>query len=71
MSRSIGTAVTELAVRLRRRMRSSHLSLERRMKRVLDESASASCCVHDKVERVKGLASPEGRKPAAREPVPT
>ena len=62
-SRSIGTAVTELAVRLRRRMRNSHLSLERRMKRVLDESASPSCCVQDKVERVKELAIPKSCGP--------
>ncbi len=51
-------------------MRNSHLSLERRMKRVLDESASPSCCVQDKVERVKGLAIPEVREPPAREPDP-
>jgi hypothetical protein len=47
-------------------MRNSHLFLERRMKRVLDESASPSCCVGDKVEHVKSLVIREGREPAVR-----
>lgn len=66
LSRSIRAAVTHVADRLGARLRDFHRTLGRRMKQALDESASPSCCVGDKVERVKSLVIPEGGEPASR-----
>ena len=39
------------------------------MKQALDESANPSCCVQDKIERVRSLVQPEG-EPAPRKGQP-
>ncbi|HVO50747.1 MAG TPA: hypothetical protein VMV60_07120 [Thermoanaerobaculia bacterium] len=45
-------------------MKDLHLHLGRGMKRALEESANPSCCVQDKVERVRTLVegAPAPRK---------
>jgi hypothetical protein len=40
------------------------------MKQALDESASPSCCVEDKIERVRSLVMPESREQAPRKSDP-
>jgi hypothetical protein len=50
----------ELTGRLRARVEGLHRVLERGLRRVLDESASPSCCSVEKVAHIRTLLSPTG-----------
>jgi hypothetical protein len=62
--------LTNLAGRLRARLRDLHLHLGRGMKQALDESANPSCCVQDKIERVRSLVISESDEAEPREAEP-
>jgi hypothetical protein len=62
--------LTNLAGRLRARLRDLHLHLGRGMKQALDESANPSCCVQDKIERVRSLVISESDEVEPREAEP-
>jgi hypothetical protein len=59
--------VADFAGRLRTWVKNSHRSFGRELQQVLDESAHASCCVHDTVEGVKSLVSPVPAEPTPRD----
>jgi hypothetical protein len=62
--------VTHLAGRLRARLRDLHRHVGRGMKQALDESANPSCCVQDKIERVRSLVIAESDEAEPREAEP-
>ncbi len=63
--RSIGGALRGLASRLLVRSGPSRRAVEKGLRRILDESASTSCCSIDKVAHLRGLIEPARDVPDA------
>ncbi len=62
-TRSILGAFRQLVRGLRVRARQSRGSVESGLRRVLDDSASPSCCSIDKVAHVRSLIEPAPKSP--------